>query len=196
MQGTEKQVKWAASIKAEKMQVIAPQLAKMDKLLANKPSELAKVAALRAALDSQPASWWIDNRDVFGLDLLKIAGHAVDAAVKSDGGALAVEPSPCADVSPPAKTAVTDAKADVVAGPFALVAGGNATQDYLLDGDDIEERAIAHYDSAYYGCKGGVYRRGIPGFGVQVVGGHIVDIYETREAAECAIARNLALLES
>lgn len=181
MQGTEKQVNWATSIKAEKMRVIAPQLEKMEKMLASKPAELEKVAALRAAIDSQPAAWWIDNRDVFGLDLLKIAGRAVDAAVNAPQAKAKAEAKVGAKVG-----------AKVVEGPFALVAGGNATQDYLVDGDDIEDRALAHYDSAYNGCQGGVYQRGITGFGVQVVdGGYIVDIYETREAAERAIARNV-----
>lgn len=75
MQGTEKQVEWATKIRKDKMLDIAPQLDSMAKRLAGKPAEIAKVDAVRDALAAKPAAWWIDNRDVFAMDLLKQAAR-------------------------------------------------------------------------------------------------------------------------
>ena len=73
MQGTEKQVNWAQDIKASKMADINAQLEKMAVKLTGKPAELAKIDAVRTALDSKDAAWWIDRRDVFYMDILKAA---------------------------------------------------------------------------------------------------------------------------
>lgn len=66
MKGTEKQVKWAESIKARVMQDINPELAKLEQRVAANPVELAKVAKIREALDNMDAAWWIDNRPDLG----------------------------------------------------------------------------------------------------------------------------------
>ena len=84
---------------------------------------------------------------------------------------------------------MTKIRATIVSGPFAVVSSGNTARDYMLDGDDIQERAAAAFDSVYYGCEAQVYQRGINGFGVQVEGSnYVVDVYTTREAAERALA--------
>lgn len=75
MQGTEKQVKWATEVRDAKMRDINPQLDAMAVKLSSKPAELAKVDALRAALDGKPAAYWIDNRHMHGLDLMRAVGR-------------------------------------------------------------------------------------------------------------------------
>ncbi|WOI43801.1 hypothetical protein [Acidovorax sp. BLS4] len=77
MQGTDKQVKWANDIREDKMATINPELDKMAVRLSSKPAELAKVGALRDALTGKPAAYWIENRDVFALELMRAVGREV-----------------------------------------------------------------------------------------------------------------------
>lgn len=81
------------------------------------------------------------------------------------------------------------AKATVIPGPFALVSSGNVTQSYMLDGDDIQDRANAAMDK-YWADSATVIKRGIEGFGIQVEGSkYIVEVYNTEEAAKRAIGQ-------
>jgi hypothetical protein len=75
-------------------------------------------------------------------------------------------------------------KASIIPGPFALVTSGNCTTSYMLDGDDIQERANAAMNR-YWGDTAQVHKRGIPGWGILIDGHHyVVSVYTTREAAE------------
>lgn len=80
-------------------------------------------------------------------------------------------------------------KATIIEGTFALVSSGNCTESYMVDGDDIQERANAAHDS-YWGPKSNIIERGIEGFAVAVNGwaGYMVDLYTTRASAEAAIS--------
>lgn len=77
MIGTAKQVKWAEDIRAKKMSVINDALASMAKKLAAKPAELEMVQALRNELASKSASFWIDARDDFALDIMRKVGKEI-----------------------------------------------------------------------------------------------------------------------
>lgn len=76
----------------------------------------------------------------------------------------------------------------IVPGPFALVSSGNTTKSFMLDGDDIQERANAALNP-YWGNSATVIKRGLQGFGTQIEGNpYIVEVYESRVAAERALA--------
>ncbi len=78
--------------------------------------------------------------------------------------------------------------ATIVPGPFALVSSGNTTKSFMLDSDDIQERANAALNP-YWGNSAGVIKRGIQGFGIQIEGNpYVVEVYESRAAAERALA--------
>lgn len=56
MIGTPRQVRWASSVRAEKMRDIEPELAAWEARGEN-------VDAIRLELDEKSATWWLDRRD-------------------------------------------------------------------------------------------------------------------------------------
>lgn len=70
MKGTPAQVRWATSVRAEKMRAIEPELQAM-----HVRGSAEAVAATRAVLENAPASWWLDRRNDPPLMLLATAGH-------------------------------------------------------------------------------------------------------------------------
>lgn len=70
MLGTPAQVRWATSVRAEKMRDIEPELEAM-----HERGAVEAVAATRAVLENAPASWWLDRRNDPPLMLLATAGH-------------------------------------------------------------------------------------------------------------------------
>lgn len=82
MIGTPTQVRWATSVRAEKMRVIEPELQAM-----HERGAVEAVAATRQVLESRPASWWLDRRDDPPLMLLATAGHiARNTACRATNG--------------------------------------------------------------------------------------------------------------
>lgn len=83
----------------------------------------------------------------------------------------------------------------LIEGPFAEVyAGGNATSEYIPDGDDLLERANAIRDTywAESGRDAQVIQRGMVGWSVGLADDthhRAIQLYVTREAAETAIVR-------
>lgn len=70
MIGTPAQIRWATSIRAEKMRVIEPELEAM-----HARGSVEAVAATRRVLEDRPAPWWIDRRNDDPMVLLATAGH-------------------------------------------------------------------------------------------------------------------------
>lgn len=70
MRGTPAQVRWAMSVRAEKMRDIELELQAM-----HARGSVEAVAATRAVLENAPASWWLDRRNDPPLMLLATAGH-------------------------------------------------------------------------------------------------------------------------
>lgn len=82
MKGTPAQVRWATSVRAEKMRVIEPELEAM-----HARGSVEAVAATRRVLESAPASWWLDRRNDEPLVLLATAGHlARNGACRATNG--------------------------------------------------------------------------------------------------------------
>lgn len=82
-----------------------------------------------------------------------------------------------------------NASASILKGTFALVSSGNCSTSWLVDGDDIQVRANAAI-SPYWSDTAKVHERGVEGYGIQVDGcKYIVEVYETREAAEAHMVR-------
>lgn len=82
MKGTPAQVRWATSVRAEKMRVIEPELEAM-----HERGAVEAVAATRAVLEGLPASWWLDRRGDDPLTLLATAGHlARNTACRATNG--------------------------------------------------------------------------------------------------------------
>lgn len=79
--------------------------------------------------------------------------------------------------------------AKIVKGPFAKVTSGNATESWMLDGDDIQDRADAAMDR-HFASSAHVIERGQAGYGIQVEGSpYIAAVYLTEEAALAALNR-------
>ena len=76
----------------------------------------------------------------------------------------------------------------IIEGTFALITSGNCTESWMLDGDDLQERADAAMDS-YWGNASKIIERGVQGFAVSNGGEYMIDLYTTREAAERHISR-------
>lgn len=82
MTGTPAQVRWATSVRAEKMRVIEPELQAM-----HERGAVEAVAATRQVLETLPASWWLDRRNDPPLMLLATAGHlACNTACRATNG--------------------------------------------------------------------------------------------------------------
>ena len=84
---------------------------------------------------------------------------------------------------------------NIIEGRFALVSGGNCTTQWMIDGEDFEQRAKVQWDAenaAYYGdfSPGMIYERGVAGFCLVDENGMIREVMTTREAAERCVARN------
>jgi len=74
-------------------------------------------------------------------------------------------------------------------GVFAEVATGNCTSGYILDGDDVQERANAQYPKSYGAPFSRVYKRGIVGFGIPTKKGFSqFYVFSTLEAAQRELA--------
>jgi|GEM_PF-2611897 len=79
----------------------------------------------------------------------------------------------------------------VVTGLFAKVATGNATFGFIIDGDDVQERANAAYPD-YFGGTGIVYERGLEGAAVFVGNNEVSrELYINKEFADRSVARRL-----
>jgi len=74
----------------------------------------------------------------------------------------------------------------IVENTFAYVSTGNCTQNWMVDGDDIQDRANAHL-SAYYGVEAVIHQRGVHGFAL-MIGDYVIDLFNTREAADNYLA--------
>jgi len=79
----------------------------------------------------------------------------------------------------------TNQATQIIEGTFAYVSTGNCTQGWMIDGDDIQARANAHL-LAYYGyeVEARIHQRGVTGFALIVDGHIIIDLFQTKEAAE------------
>ena len=78
---------------------------------------------------------------------------------------------------------------EIVEGVFASVTSGNCSVSWIVDGDDVQERANEAM-SPYWGNKSSIIQRGVKGYAVNVVGAkYLIDIFTTREAAENFISR-------
>ena len=79
----------------------------------------------------------------------------------------------------------------IIEGKFALVAGGNTTTEWMIDGPDLEDRARAAWDAehgGYYGefGPGMIYKRGVNGFAIATESPYVRHVYVSRKAAELA----------
>jgi len=80
----------------------------------------------------------------------------------------------------------------VVTGLFAKVATGNATFGFILDGDDVQERANAAYDD-YYGGTGFVYELGLEGAAIFIGNNEVSrELYISEKFANESVARRLS----
>lgn len=140
--------------------------------------------------DDDLRGWMDDLQDRVGLNV-DAARVLLEAYISASNAAIARD---VAAMDAPARIEIVD-------GPFARIAGGNCTEQLMLDrDDDLEERARAHWSlhCGYYGdwYPTHVYERGISGFGVARKGapnGIVMAVYETCEAAERALAKITAI---
>jgi hypothetical protein len=82
----------------------------------------------------------------------------------------------------------TNTELKIIEGTFAAVSSGNCSQAWMVDGDDIQERANAALNKQY-GDVATIYQRGVQGFALSHGGKYLVGVYTTRDAAERALAR-------
>lgn len=85
----------------------------------------------------------------------------------------------------------------IVEGRFANVGGGNCSRWWILDGDDVQERANAlpGHDIDRDGRKypSTIFERGVIGWALQIEGVDGVQVYLSRRAAEAARDRIVAM---
>ena len=78
---------------------------------------------------------------------------------------------------------------EIVEGVFAAVTSGNCSVSWIVDGDDVQDRANKAL-SAYWGNKSSIVERGVKGFAVNVIGStYLIDVFLTKEAAEQFVGR-------
>lgn len=77
MKGTTKQVAWAKDIAAQKMQDITKWMNSAKAKLANKASELAKVYQLETLIAKKSADFWIEQRDCYGIEIIKMVSKEI-----------------------------------------------------------------------------------------------------------------------
>lgn len=73
---------------------------------------------------------------------------------------------------------------EIVEGVFAAVTSGNCSVSWIVDGDDVQDRANKAL-SAYWGNRSSIIERGVKGFAVNAIGStYLIDVFLTKEAAE------------
>lgn len=91
-------------------------------------------------------------------------------------------------------TANTKHTITVIRGTFALVASGNASDAWMIDGDDIQDRANEALDWYWRveGVDATIYERGVEGWGVAIDDQpYMIGLFTTEAAA--LRARDIAI---